>query len=204
MTVAVLPALAALRDAPAIATGGSVVVASPDAAAPAARVEAERVAAVLGASLFADDAASSDVLLALDRPACLHVAAHGRHRADAPAASGVRLADGWFRAAEFARLRLSGSTVVLSGCETGMSAVDAGDESHGLVRGVLAAGASDVVSSLWRIDDTATARFMERLHALRATGSPLESALAAVQREHAAAGAPPWHWAGFVHHARRV
>lgn len=202
--VTLVPALAVLRDPPPAATGRSAVFAVPDEAAPAVGVEAVRVAASLGAELVAGESATAAALEALDRPACLHVAAHGRHRPDAPAASGVRLADGWFRAAEFARLRLAGSLVVLSGCETGMTAIDAGDEPHGLVRGVLAAGATDVVSSLWRIDDDATARFMERFHELRAAGSAPSAALTAVQRERAAADAPPWHWAGFVHHARRI
>ena len=204
MPVTVLPALAALRDAPASATGESAVFAVPDEAAPSVRAEADAVARVTGARLFADDDATSDALLALDSPACLHIAAHGRHRPDAPHASGVRLADGWFRAAEFAHLHLRGSVVILSGCETGLAEVEAGDEALGLVRGVLAAGASDVISSLWRIDDHATAAFMARLHALRADGLSARDALAATQREHAAAGAPPWHWAGFVHHARHT
>ncbi|MCE9636758.1 MAG: CHAT domain-containing protein [Planctomycetes bacterium] len=204
LPVTSVPALAALRDPPRAATGGPVVVSVPDESAPAARIEGEAVARTLGATLLAGDDATAGALAALDGPSCLHVAAHGRHRPDAPESSGVRLADGWFRAAEFARLHLRGSIVVLSGCETGLAAVQAGDEAIGLVRGAFAAGAADVVASLWRVDDAATSAFMQRLHALRAAGTPCSAALATTQRELAASGAPPWHWAAFVHHARHL
>jgi CHAT domain-containing protein len=85
-----------------------------------------------------------------------------------------------------------------------VSAVDAGDEVHGLVRGVLAAGARDLVASLWRVGDAATAEFMVRLHTRIAAGDDAAAALAAVQCEAAAAGQHPWTWAGFALHTRNA
>jgi CHAT domain-containing protein len=180
-------------------------VGAPDASAPEMGEEARAVADTLApARLFEGRDARWEALRLARRPRCLHVAAHGRFRADAPGASGVRLADGWARAVEFRALRLQGSLVVLSGCETGVSHVDAGGEVHGLVRGVLASGASELLVSLWRVDDAATARFMGRFHGLRVQGLTAESALARVQAERAADGLHPWYWAGFTLWTRRL
>jgi CHAT domain-containing protein len=118
--------------------------------------------------------------------------------------SGVRLADGWLRAVDFHTLDLAGSLVVLSGCETGVAQVGAGGEVEGLVRGVLASGAADLVVSLWRVDDAATAALMSRFHDGLAAGSGPAGALARAQREAAASGLAPWHWAGFGLWTRRL
>jgi CHAT domain-containing protein len=148
--------------------------------------------------LASGPAATFDAVAAARAPRCVHIAAHGRFRPDAPSMGGVRLADGWLRAIDFATLRLPGALVVLSGCETGVSRVGPGDEIHGLVRGVFASGATELVASLWRVGDESTARFMSSFHARRAGGLCAEHALAETQRESAATGLPVWAWAGFA------
>ncbi len=203
--IVLTPALAALVAPLPEAAGRDVVLAAADEAAPTIAEEARQVAeALTGAALLVGADARSDALRGAPAPRCLHVASHGRYRPDAPALSGVRLADGWLRAADFPHLRLPGSLVVLSGCQTGVSRVDPGDEVHGLVRGVLASGAAELLACLWRIEDRATAKFMARLHALRAGGVSTEEALAQAQREAAAAGLSPWYWAGFTLWTRRL
>ncbi len=54
---------------------------------------------------------------------------------------------------------------VLGACETGMSELDeAIDEYEGLTAAFLSAGAATVVSSLWAVDDAATAYMMKRFY----------------------------------------
>jgi len=196
--VRLAPALAALGRPARRARGRPVVLGFHDELTPAIEGEVRSVARALpGARLRVGDDARLDSLAAMPRPSCLHLAGHGRYRPDAPAMSGIRLADGWLRAADFRTLDLTGSTVVLSGCETGVSHVGAGDEVHGLVRGVLAAGARELVASLWRVDDPATAKLMESFHTRRRAGRSAVEALAKAQLEQARAGVHPWYWAGF-------
>lgn len=203
--VALAPALGALAARVAAADGPSLVLSAADVAAPTMDDEARAVAALLADSrLLTGEAARFDALAAAVSPRCVHIAAHGRFRPDAPSLGGVRLADGWLRALDFASLRLPGALVVLSGCETGVSRVGPGDEIHGLVRGVFASGASELVASLWRVGDAATARFMSEFHRRRAGGDCAERALAETQRAAAASGAPPWAWAGFALWTRRL
>ena len=48
--------------------------------------------------------------------------------------------------------------------ETGRSLVHTGDELTGLLRGFLAAGASSLLVSLWRVDDETTANLMRNYY----------------------------------------
>jgi CHAT domain-containing protein len=72
---------------------------------------------------------------------------------------------------------------VLSACETGLGTLTRDEGVQGLVRAFHLAGCRDVVASLWKVDDAATAALMARFYAeLWDNGrSPLE-ALASAQR----------------------
>jgi CHAT domain-containing protein len=92
----------------------------------------------------------------------IHLACHGRFSASNPLGSGIRLADGWLTVRDIYALRLDADLVTLSGCETGVNLVHAGDELTGLVRGFLAAGCRSVLVSLWRVHDESAMEFMCR------------------------------------------
>jgi CHAT domain-containing protein len=67
-------------------------------------------------------------------------------------------------AREIARMRLRAELITLSGCETGLSRVEAGDELFGLVRSFIAAGSRSLLVSLWRVDDETAVDFSSRLY----------------------------------------
>lgn len=199
------PSLGALTGAVPEAGGRPLVLDFADGLAPTIAAEGRALARLVPDALHLHgESATTSALRTAEPPRFVHIAAHGRFRSDVPAMSGVRLADGWLRAVDFHSLALRGSVVVLSGCETGVSRVDAGGEVQGLVRGVFASGASDLVVSLWRVDDAATADLMTSFHRHFARGASAGRALAAAQREAATAGLSPWHWAGFGTWTRRL
>ena len=69
--------------------------------------------------------------------------------------------NGILTAEEIAAMNLEGTElVVLSACDTGLGAVAGGEGLLGLQRAFQAAGARDVLASLWRIDDRATQTLM--------------------------------------------
>lgn len=197
VSLAVAPAPLTDRGG-ALRPRGTLVLAAGDDDTPGMEREAHAVARCLRDTrvLTGDDARAAAVATARGL-ACLHIAAHGRFRPDAPHLSGVRLADGWLRGVDFCAMDLRGALVVLSGCETGVADVRALGEADGLVRGVLASGAAGLLASLWKVDDVATSAFMTAFHERRAAGDGAEQALAGAQRAFAAAGAHPWLWAGF-------
>jgi CHAT domain-containing protein len=91
--------------------------------------------------------------------------------------------------------------VTLSACETAVmdSASGDGREVDGLAAALLDRGAGQVLASLWRVDDRATARFMQRFYAAYARQrGDAASALQQAQRQAMAEGAPARDWAAFV------
>lgn len=99
----------------------------------------------------------------------LHLASHGEFNPDEPLQSRMLLApgdgeDGNLTVDELYTLRLNADMVTLSACETGLGAVDNGDDVIGLTRGFLYAGAKSIVASLWPVSDEATAYLMKRFY----------------------------------------
>lgn len=92
--------------------------------------------------------------------------------------------DGYLTAAEAVTLNLKGTElVVLSACSTGQGEVRTGEGVYGLQRSLTVAGARSTLLSLWKVDDAATAAFMERFYKRLKAGEDRSNALAAVQQE---------------------
>lgn len=113
--------------------------------------------------------------------------------------------DGRLEVHEVFGLSLNARLLVLSACQTALgsgavSDVPPGDDWVGLVRAFLTAGASNVIATLWAVEDRATARLMERLHRRLRMGDSEVSALSLAQRQtlRNPATSSPFYWAGFV------
>lgn len=73
----------------------------------------------------------------------------------------TKFEDGWLTAYEVTQLRLQGTRlVVLSACETAVGDVEASEGVYGIQRAFETAGARQVLGSLWKINDRATATLM--------------------------------------------
>jgi CHAT domain-containing protein len=113
--------------------------------------------------------------------------------------------DGLLTADEVVGMDLHGTRlVVLSACDTGLGEVRHGEGVYGLRRSFAAAGAENLIMSLWAVDDEQTRRLMTYFYEAFARGDAPPRALVAAQRrylaeERAAGRAPdPRHWAAFV------
>ncbi|NER24230.1 MAG: CHAT domain-containing protein [Symploca sp. SIO1C2] len=97
---------------------------------------------------------------------CLLFFCHGYFNSDLPLNSGLELADGNLTVAEIiAHFRLENCRLVtLSACETGIPDFKISDEYTSLPYGFLLAGSTNVVSSLWKVDATATALLMTKFY----------------------------------------
>jgi CHAT domain-containing protein len=92
--------------------------------------------------------------------------------------------DGYLTAKEAAQLKLRGTElVVLSACDTASGDQQSGEGLFGLQRALSVAGARSSLLSLWKVDDDATAFFMERYYTLLKQGKGRMEALLAVQEE---------------------
>lgn len=182
---------------------------------PASRAEALAVGARLGGTSVAlgDGATEASVRAALERGAMVHVASHGVLNVRNPMFSRLELArggapgsetDGRLEVHEILGMAVRSPFVFFSGCETGAFREWTqdpllGSGETGLAQAVLAAGARDVVSTLWRIDDSGAAAFADGFYRRFGRGGAME-ALAGAQRALALDGPyrSPYYWAGYT------
>ncbi len=103
----------------------------------------------------------------------VHFATHGTLDAQRPERSGVvfsainyqnELQRGLLSVPDVFRLNLSADIVVLSGCVTALGKEIRGEGLIGLTGGFMYAGSKSVVSSLWSVDDKATAILMSKFY----------------------------------------
>jgi hypothetical protein len=200
--IAVAPSAALWYRAAAGAApiGGRLVLAAgpdlPYAAAEVADLAARHPDAL---RLTGPDATVAAVTRALDGAGLAHVAAHGRFRADNPLFSALSLVDGPLTVHDLERLDRPPRQVVLSACESGLSAVHPGDELVGLAAALLALGVGSLVGSVVPVPDEASRPVMLSLHRHLRDGLGPAAALMLARREQPDRASASWvAAAGFV------
>ncbi len=183
---------------------------------PFTRREAERILALVPPSQrkqALDFDASRAAAMAADvgEYRFVHFATHGFLDDRSPQLSGLVLSlvdrngiaqPGLLAASDIFALRLSADLVVLSGCQTALGKDVRGEGLVGLTRAFMYAGAPRVVSSLWKVDDVATAELMGRFYSAMLGPKKLRPAAALRAAQNALRSEPRWrspyYWAGFV------
>ncbi|HEV7205502.1 MAG TPA: CHAT domain-containing protein [Jatrophihabitans sp.] len=196
------PTLAALRvQARTDGVGPSLVIGDPLGDLPHAAGEADAVAALLGVAPLVGAAASVTAVEATAPVArIVHVAAHAAFDESDPLRSAVRLADGEWTARAILQSRLRAELVVLSACESGRAQPLRGSEVAGLGMALLQAGARRVITTLWPVDDEASAVFMAALYEALSSGADCIDAMrsAADGLRADARFRHPYFWAGYT------
>lgn len=176
-------------------------------------------------SLYLKGAATESNLKAVQSPTILHLASHGFFSPEIVSLnreakkeflfhSGIVLSganrslstgstsfhnDGIVTAYEVMNLDLTHTQlVVLSACETGLGKIENGEGVFGLQRSFMQAGASNVLISLWKVDDTATCDLMIKFYEYLAMGSSMHDALKKAQTDQAEELSSPSLWGAFV------
>lgn len=175
---------------------------------------------------YLKEQATEDKMYQLRSPGVLHIATHGYwsgagqnatdgYRAfNAMVNSGLLLAgvvnyyesdeypdtyDGVLTAYEAQNLDLQNtSLVILSACETTLGYLDAGEGVYGLQRAFRAAGAGSIMTSLWKVDDTATRDFMIAFYQQYLKTKSKTAAFIAAQKIIKEKYIHPFFWGAFV------
>lgn len=183
---------------------------------PGAMAEVKELAVPLATSPYRMRTAerATEAAFRIDAPSAteIHLATHGYINAAQPLLSGVVLAasagdepaylhDGYLTVAEVFRLKLNARLVTLSACETGLGATGA-DGVFGLQSAFLSAGSASLLSTLWKVDDTATSLLMKGFYE-RLEADPKHDRAKALQEAQLALLATgewkaPVYWAPFV------
>lgn len=127
----------------------------------------------------------------------VHVATHADFRQDNPMFSSIRLTDRWVNVAEIYDLKMNADLVALSGCRTGLGALQSGDEMIGLARGFLYAGARCLLVSLWDVHDGSTSKMMRHFYENVVTGAGFADALQSAMILTRMAEPHPYYWGSF-------
>jgi len=140
----------------------------------------------------------------------LHFATHGLLDTERPELSAIVLSlvdeqgrpqDGFMRLREIYNLSLPAELVMLSACQTGLGKEIRGEGLVGLTRGFMYAGAARVGTSLWKVDDAATAELMSHFYqAVLREGKTPAAALRHAQMKMwpQKRWRSPYYWAAFV------
>jgi tetratricopeptide (TPR) repeat protein len=156
--------------------------------------EIEDLAALLPSArvLLGEDATVARMRGALEGVDWLHIAGHGRHDEDRPILSGVRLHDRWAHVLDLTSGRRAPRVVVLAACRT--AELDGGVQNdwQGLAGGMLRAGTTSVLASLWDVDDRATRSMSASIYRALASGRTLADAVRVAPRSLHPTSADRW------------
>lgn len=151
-----------------------VAASDPDGSLPGARSELAEIRRLFEAggktvSAVGDDATVKWLLGHFADASYLHLSCHGSAELNGRGGR-LALADGILDLDALVRSQLPHCRLVVAGaCQSGRhEAIDAPDEFTGLPSGFLQAGAACVITSLWQVNDLATALLMTRLYELLA------------------------------------
>jgi len=152
--------------------------------------------------------ATEDIIkrLSLSDYQIIHFACHGFLDENFPFRSALVLSldnnlneDGFLQVRELYNLRMKARLVVLSACQTGKGKLEKVEGVLGLPRIFFYSGAESVVMTLWKVDDKATAIFMEYFYSFLNKGNTKAEALRLAKLKMTASKfSHPFYWAGFV------
>ncbi len=143
----------------------------------------------------------------LDQYAIIHLAVHGVANEKHPDRAALILLsnsssgdDGILEASEIVHLHTNADLVVLSACDTAVGSLQGEEGIANLSLAFMLAGAKNVVSTLWSVDDTSALYLMKRFYAHLAERTTVAYALTAAKRDMLktyGAQAIPYYWASF-------
>jgi hypothetical protein len=127
--------------------------------------------------LTAGMATAEKVLLSLEGRWLAHIAAHGTFRPDNPLFSSLLMEDGPLTVHDLQRLGRAPYRLVLSCCDSGVTASAGADELLGLVAALGQLGTAGVLAPVVPVNDAATVQLSLVLHERLATGATASQAL---------------------------
>ncbi|MBK9438360.1 MAG: CHAT domain-containing protein [Chloracidobacterium sp.] len=181
-------------------TRSALVIGVPSITTPLVAAEIEAVSSYFEKHqlLFGSDATVEGVKANILGSGVIHLACHGKYRADNPRFSSLVLDCEELFANDIEDLPLAGCLVVLSSCDSGINEIVRGEEMIGLTRSFFAAGAGSLVMSLWRVNDGITTKLMTSFYRHLRAGNGVQSSLRSSQLELLDGGLHPYFWTPFI------
>jgi len=132
----------------------------------------------------------------------LHLATHAKAHDNIPWLSLLAFADTTAPLPELASKHFPAEMVVLSACESGLGQLKDGEGVISLARAFTQAGAKSLVTTLWQVDDQATAHIMADFYLFLSQGMPKDEALQSARLAYLNQSEPdfahPFFWGAFA------
>ena len=161
----------------------ALVFGNPTQDLPRSELEAAAVAKLFGkAPILGAHAVRSELLENQERYSVIHVASHGVYDERDPLLSGILMADGRVTVDDLLDSQIPADLLTLSGCLTGITGQNPGDELVGLSRAALVAGAPCVITTLWEVGDDPSREFFGRFYQKLISGMNKDAALLETQQ----------------------
>lgn len=155
-----------------------------------------------GKMLLNEQAGKAQFLQAAPRYNVLHLATHAKAHDYEPLLSLLAFADTFAPLPELAGEHLPAELVVLSACESGLGQLQDGEGVISLARAFTQAGARAMVTTLWSVEDRATAQIMADFYRYLSEGLTKDAALRQARLDYLATAEPefahPFFWAGLT------
>lgn len=179
----------------------ALVFGNPTLDLPGSELEATAVAQLFGKlPMLGKYATRADLLDNRDRYSVIHVASHGVYDNRDPLLSGILMADGRVSVDDLLDSNIPADLLTLSGCLTGMTGENPGDELVGLTRAALIAGAGSVITTLWEVADDPSREFFSRFYQRLLSGLNKDQAF--LETQHSMLADPnfkrPSNWAPYT------
>ena len=173
--------------------------------------EATTIHDLMGGEIYLDSLATEEKFMEVaSRAGILHLATHGKsndRHGEYSYLAFYQTADSIENELLFVKnlydIHIPASLVVLSACETGIGELQRGEGIVSLARGFSYAGAASIVTTLWSIDDNASANIMFSFYKNLKRGDPKDIALRKAKLDYIQSNrgnnrTHPLFWAAFV------
>lgn len=159
-------------------------------------------------NLMENEASKDNFLDLLQDYKILHLSSHalgGTFKEEAT----IQFADEFMYLSELYPLYINPDLVVLSACETGVGRLIKGEGAQSMAKAFQAAGAKNVLFSLWEVNDKSTSLWMEKFYASLVktksrNASVRDASLAYLQDKNIAnAAKSPFYWSAFVYYGQK-
>ena len=132
----------------------------------------------------------------------IHIASHASADTSGGRQPMIEFYDSSLYLNEIYTMHINPRLVVLSACETGIGVLDKSEGAMSLARGFYYAGAQNIVTSLWSVDDKSTAGVFTNFYQHTNSNDyslALHEAKLAYLNNASESYASPYYWAGFIH-----
>ncbi|MEL7531355.1 MAG: CHAT domain-containing tetratricopeptide repeat protein [Bacteroidota bacterium] len=172
--------------------------------------EARAVQKVMGGDIYLGEEATELRFKSLaSQHQIIHLSSHAKVNDEDPLYSQIAFSqsqsgseDGVITVAELFDMHLPAEMIVLSACETGIGKLFKGEGISSQAKGFAFAGAKSIITTLWSINDAASAELMPGFYHYLKEGERKDIALHKAKLDYIKQtdqiGAHPFYWAGFV------